>query len=103
MSYTQQTSTFNAVMPNIVPEGTQQQNQISSIITDITNIINNLNALNGNGSTGSSWFGSQNTVTGLRSLNTIYQNNNHQVYSHLFSNSKYCISLKVNCFHLKLS
>jgi hypothetical protein len=72
--YLQQTSTLSAVMPGIIPEQQQQQNQFSSIITDITSLFNGVNGLLGNGTTGSSWFQNQNIVTGLRALGSIYQN-----------------------------
>ena len=72
--YIQQTSTLNAVLPNVVQPQAQQQNQFSSIITDITSLFNAVNGLLGNGSTGGSWFQNQNVVTGQRALGTIYQN-----------------------------
>lgn len=73
-TYLQQTSTLSAVLPGVIPEQAQQRNQFSSIITDITNLYHAVNGLLGNGSTGSSWFQSQNDVTGLRAIGNIYTN-----------------------------
>lgn len=73
-TFIQQQSTLSAVLPGVIPEQEQQNNQFSSIITDITNLFHAVNGLNGNGTTGSSWFSGQNVVTGLRALGTIYQN-----------------------------
>lgn len=75
-NYIQQTSTFGAVLPGVVPEKQQQQNQFSSINTDLTNVFNAVNGLLGNGSTGYSWFQTQNIITPLRVYGTPYQNTN---------------------------
>jgi hypothetical protein len=40
--YIQQVSTLNAVTP-LVESNIQQQNQLSTIITDLTNLINKVN------------------------------------------------------------
>jgi hypothetical protein len=73
-SYLQQTSTLCAVLPGVIPQQNQMSNQLSSIVTDITNLFHAVNGLKGSGGVGSSWFQTQNVVTGQRALNTIYQN-----------------------------
>lgn len=73
-NYIQQTSTLSSVLPGVIPEAQQQQNQFSSIITDITNLFHSVNGLLGNGATGSSWFQAQNVVTAQRAAGVIYQN-----------------------------
>lgn len=77
-SFIQQQSTLSAVLPGVIPNSQQQQNQFSSIITDITNLFHAVNGLNGNGTTGSSWFSGQSVITGQRALNSIYQNTNQK-------------------------
>lgn len=77
-SFIQQQSTLSAVLPGVIPAQQQQQNQFSAIITDITNLFHAVNGLNGNGTTGSSWFSTQNVVTGQRALGGIYQNSSQK-------------------------